>query len=50
MNSIQNIIKDTRIAMDKAVDSTRKEFSTIHAGKASPFTCSLPMRPAFLPM
>jgi ribosome recycling factor len=36
MNTIQNIVKETRIAMDKAVESTRKEFSTIHAGKASP--------------
>ena len=36
MNTIQNIIRDTRIAMDKAVESTKKEFSTIHAGKAAP--------------
>jgi len=36
MNNIQNIIKDTRTAMEKAMDSTKREFSTIHAGKASP--------------
>lgn len=36
MNNIQSIMKDTRIAMDKAIESTKKEFSTIHAGKASP--------------
>ena len=36
MNTIQNIMKETRIAMDKAAESTKKEFSTIHAGKASP--------------
>lgn len=36
MNNIQNIMKETRISMDKSIDSTRKEFSTIHAGKASP--------------
>jgi ribosome recycling factor len=36
MNNIQNIMKETRIAMDKSIESTRKEFSTIHAGKASP--------------
>jgi ribosome recycling factor len=36
MNTIQNIMKDTRTAMEKAVDSTKREFSTIHAGKASP--------------
>ena len=36
MNNIQNIMKETRISMDKAIESTRKEFSTIHAGKASP--------------
>jgi ribosome recycling factor len=36
MNTIQNIMKETRTAMEKAVDSTKREFSTIHAGKASP--------------
>ena len=36
MNTIQNIMKDTRAAMDKALESTKKEFHTIHAGKASP--------------
>ena len=36
MTPIQNIIKDTRTAMDKAVENTKREFHTIHAGKASP--------------
>jgi ribosome recycling factor len=36
MNTIQNIMKDTRTAMEKALDSTKREFHTIHAGKASP--------------
>ena len=34
--TIQNIMKDTRTAMDKALDACKREFSTIHAGKASP--------------
>ena len=36
MNNIQNIMKETRTAMEKALDSTKREFATIHAGKASP--------------
>ena len=36
MTPIQQIIKDTRTAMEKALDSTKREFHTIHAGKASP--------------
>ena len=36
MNNIQSIIKDTRTHMEKALESTKREFSTIHAGKASP--------------
>ena len=36
MTNIQSIIKDTRTAMEKSLDSTKREFSTIHAGKASP--------------
>jgi ribosome recycling factor len=36
MTNIQNIIKDTRGTMEKAIESTKREFSTIHAGKASP--------------
>ena len=36
MNTIQNIMKETRAAMEKALESTKKEFHTIHAGKASP--------------
>ena len=34
--NIQAIIKDTRTHMEKALESTKREFSTIHAGKASP--------------
>jgi len=34
--TIQNIMKDTRTAMEKALESAKREFSTIHAGKASP--------------
>ena len=36
MTMIPQIMKDTRAAMDKAVDSAKREFSSIHAGKASP--------------
>lgn len=36
MNNIQAIIKDTRTHMEKALESAKREFSTIHAGKASP--------------
>ena len=36
MTNIQAIIKDTRTSMEKSLESTRREFSTIHAGKASP--------------
>ncbi|MEX2177724.1 MAG: ribosome recycling factor [Gemmatimonadaceae bacterium] len=36
MTPIQQIMKDTRTAMEKAVDAARREFSGLHAGKASP--------------
>lgn len=36
MTTIPQIMKDTRTAMDKAVDAAKREFSGIHAGKASP--------------
>ena len=36
MTNIQSIIKETRTAMEKSLDNTKREFSTIHAGKASP--------------
>ena len=36
MNNIQNIIKDSRAAMEKSMENTKREFATIHAGKASP--------------
>ena len=36
MTMIPQILKDTRAAMEKAVESTKREFSSIHAGKASP--------------
>ncbi len=34
--SIQNILKDARSHMDKAIESTRREFGGIRSGKASP--------------
>jgi ribosome recycling factor len=36
MSPIQQIIKDARAGMEKAVDNTRKEFASIRSGKASP--------------
>lgn len=36
MTSIQQITKDCRSAMDKGVESTRREFASIRSGKASP--------------
>jgi len=36
MNNIQQIVKDTRAAMEKAVEAAKREFTGIHAGKASP--------------
>jgi len=36
MTPIQQIMKDTRTAMEKAVEAAKREFSGIHAGKASP--------------
>jgi len=36
MTMIPQILKDTRAAMEKALESTKREFSSIHAGKASP--------------
>ena len=36
MTNIQQIIKETRSSMEKALENTKREFSTIHAGKASP--------------
>lgn len=33
---IQPIMKETRTAMEKAVEAAKREFSGIHAGKASP--------------
>jgi ribosome recycling factor len=35
MSSIPQILKDVRAAMDKAVESAKREFSSIHAGKAT---------------
>jgi ribosome recycling factor len=34
--TIQQIIKDMRGAMDKGIDSTRREFTSIRSGKATP--------------
>lgn len=36
MSTISAILKDARASMDKAIENTRKEFSGIRAGKASP--------------
>ena len=36
MMTIQQITKDMRAAMDKGIDSTRREFASIRSGKASP--------------
>jgi ribosome recycling factor len=36
MTSISQILKDCRSSMDKGVESTRREFSSIRSGKASP--------------
>ena len=36
MNTIPEIMKETRAAMEKAVDSAKREFTGMHAGKASP--------------
>jgi ribosome recycling factor len=35
MSSVQQIIKDSRAAMDRAVDNSKREFGTIRSGKAS---------------
>src|SRR5262245_27372668 len=34
--TIQAIMKDTRTAMEKALEAAKREFGGIHAGKASP--------------
>jgi ribosome recycling factor len=36
MSNIQNILKDTRAHMEKALESSRHEFTSIRSGKASP--------------
>ena len=36
MITIQQILKDTRASMEKGIESTRREFSSIRSGKASP--------------
>ena len=36
MTQIPQIMKDTRTAMEKALDAAKREFGGIHAGKASP--------------
>lgn len=36
MTTIQQIVKESRVAMEKAVEAARREFASIHAGKASP--------------
>ena len=36
MSTIPQILKDTRTAMEKALESSRREFGSIRSGKASP--------------
>ncbi len=36
MSTIQDIEKDCRTAMDKAIDATKHEFASIRSGKATP--------------
>jgi ribosome recycling factor len=36
MSTIPEIVKDARTAMDKGLDSARREFSSVRSGKASP--------------
>ena len=36
MSTIPQIVKEARTAMDRAVENTRKEFSSVRTGKASP--------------
>jgi len=36
MTAIQDIVKDSRLAMDKAIENSKREFSSIRSGKASP--------------
>lgn len=33
---IQNILKDCKVAMEKAVEAAKREFSSVRSGKASP--------------
>ena len=35
MSTVQQITKDSRLAMDKAIENSRREFATIRSGKAS---------------
>ncbi|GMV09022.1 MAG TPA: ribosome recycling factor [Gemmatimonadaceae bacterium] len=36
MSSIQNIMKDTRAHMEKALENSKQEFTSIRSGKANP--------------
>lgn len=36
MMTIQDILKDSRSAMDKAIENSKREFGSIRSGKASP--------------
>jgi ribosome recycling factor len=36
MTTIPQIVKDSRTAMDKAIENSKREFSSIRSGKASP--------------
>jgi ribosome recycling factor len=36
MSTIQQILKDSRAAMDKGLDAAKREFASVRSGKASP--------------
>jgi ribosome recycling factor len=36
MMTIQEIVKDSRVAMDRAIENSKREFASIRSGKASP--------------
>ncbi len=36
MSTIQQIMKDCRVSMDKGLDAAKREFSSVRSGKASP--------------
>jgi len=36
MNDIQSILKECKVAMDKGVEASKREFASVRSGKASP--------------